>query len=423
MTKGGKTCMPEEKKGGRIAVRCIASAIVILAYGWINFLLNPIGTIVSAGLAGKQLENSDTAYVVSQYGVNFFHDLGIPGILLLAILLLIWWKPLINLKFKGPSAAMILFIVLAGASQVFGFYEKPDRSEALTIMPDESFFWIPDVGDNKNSQVKLNSEEYYLANKLPVKRFIIPHALFTGSNPYWRDFYVPTGRAIIQPRTPYNREWTKDSKRGTSSRDESFPCQDSEGHNVTVEIAIGAYVTEDQAPRYLFNFGVKPPKGDRSDPQVIFTSVYYGKDLPEVMDGVVRNKIQTLVCGEIASRPLDKVNSEANAIMQTIEVNTTKYCADKGVTLDYIGWAGTFTFDKDVQQAINDRYTAQTIAPYLPTLETKAIIDALNRWDGHAPHSLSLWWLPSGIGDFVSRVLKPEPNKAPVDATKPDARK
>ncbi len=43
--------------------------------------------------------------------------------------------------------------------------------------------------------------------------------------------------------------------------------------------------------------------------------------------------------------------------------STTKYCTDKGITLDYIGWAGTFTFDKDVQQAINDRYTAQTILP------------------------------------------------------------
>ena len=415
--------MPEDKKGSRIALRFITSAIAILAYGWINFLLNPISTIASARLAAQQLENSDTAYVFSQFGMNFVHDLGIPAIFLLAILLWIWWKPLINLKSKGTTASMIVFILLAGASQVFAFYEKPDRSEAITIMPDESFFWIPDVGDNKTSQVKLNSEEYYLANKLPVKRFVIPHAIFTGSNPYWKDFYVPIGRAIIQPRTPYNREWTKDSKRGTSTRDESFPCQDSEGHNVTVEIAIGAYVTEDQAPRYLFNFGVKPPKGDRSDPQVIFTSVYYGKDLPEVMDGVVRNKIQTLVCSEIAGRPLDRVNSEANAMMQKIQENTTKYCADKGVTLDYIGWAGTFTFDKDVQQAINDRYTAQTIAPYLATLETKAVIDALNRWDGHAPANLSLWWLPSGIGDFLSRVLKSEPNKAPIDAPKPDAKK
>jgi hypothetical protein len=278
------------------------------------------------------------------------------------------------------------------------------------------------VGDNKSSQVSLNSEAYYSANKLPVKRFVIPHAQFTGSNPFWRDYFVPTGRAIIQPRTPYNREWTKDSKRGTSNRDEAFPCQDNEGHNVTVEIAIAAYVTEEQAPKYLFNFGVKPPKGDRSDPQIIFTSVFYGRDLPEIMDGVIRNKVQTLVCGEIAGRPLDKVNSDANAIMEKIQASTAKYCADKGITLDYIGWAGTFTFDHDVQQAINDRYTAQAIAPFLPTLQTKAVIDALNRWDGHAPTSLSLWaW--SGFSDFLGRLFKSDPNKVPAEATKPEVKK
>jgi SPFH domain / Band 7 family len=319
--------------------------------------------------------------------------------------------------------ALILFVLLASGSQAFAFYDKVDRAEAIYILPDESFFWVPDVGDNKNSQVKLNSEEYYAANKLPVKRFVIPHVKFAGSSAVWFDFYVPSGRAIIQPRTPYNREWTKDSKRGTSPRDESFPCQDSQGINVTVEIGIGAYVTEEQAPRYLSTFGVKPPKGNREDPQIVFTSIYYGKDLPEVMDGVIRTKIQTLVCGEISSRPLDRVNSEANAIMKKITDDATNYCTSKGITLDYIGWAGTFTFDKDVQAAINDRYTAQAIAPYLPTLETKALIDALNRWDGHAPTTVSLWWLPSGIGDFFSRMFKSESKVQGEEAPKVDVHK
>jgi hypothetical protein len=397
--------MSEEKQGNKIVMRLVASLVCVVAYGWINFALNPVSTIASGKIAGMQLQNSDTSYVVSQVGMNFFRNLGIPAIVLLAVLLLIWWKPLMGLKNRGKIALLVTFIVLAGVSHAFAFYDKVDRAEAIYILPDESFFWVPDVGDNKSSQVKLNSEEYYAANQLAVKRFVIPHVKFSGSNPLWLDYYVPSGRAIIQPRTPYNREWTKDVKRGTSPRDESFPCQDSQGINVTVEIGIGAYVTEDQAPRYLSNFGVKPPKGNREDPQVIFTSVYYGKDLPEVMEGVIRTKIQTLVCGEISSRPVDRVNSEANAMMKKIAEEATRYCESKGITLDYIGWAGTFTFDKDVQQAINDRYSAQAIAPYLPTLEAKAVIDAFNRWDGHAPGNVSLWWLPSGVGDFFNRVF------------------
>jgi hypothetical protein len=402
-----RASVPEEKRS-RIVLRLIASLICIIIYGWINFLLNPISTIATGKLAGMQLENSDTAYVVSQFGMDFFHNLGIPAIVLLAVLILIWWKELASLTKLGKTGLLVLFIMLAGASHAFAFYDKVDRAEAIYVLPDESFFWVPDVGDNKSSQVKLNSEEYYAANKLAVKRFVIPHVQFTGSNPMWFDYYVPSGRAIIQPRTPYNREWTKDSKRGTSPRDESFPCQDSQGINVTVEIGIGAFVTEEQAPRYLSHFGVKSPAGNREDPQVIFASVYYGKDLPQVMDGVIRSKIQTLVCGEISTRPLDKVNSEAYAIMKKIAEDAGNYCASKGITLDYIGWAGTFTFDKDIQQAINDRYSAQAIAPYLSTLQAKAVIDAFNKWDGHAPGSVSLWWLPSDIGDFFSRFLNTE---------------
>ena len=414
--------MSDEKNGNKIVQRLIASLILIVVYGWINFLLNPISTIESAKIAGLQLQNSDSVTVASMIGINFFHDLGIPALLLLVILLGVWWKPLLKgLKSRATMPALILLIVLAGAPQVFAFYEKPDRAEAIYILPNESFFWIPDVGENKNSQAKLDSEEYYAANKLPVKRFIIPHVKFQGSNPFWTDYYVPAGRAIIQPRTPYNREWTKDSKTGTSARNESFPCQTNEGLNVTVEMAIGAYVTEDQAPKYLFNFGVKPPKGDRSDPQVIFTSIYSGRDLPEVMDGVIRNKIQTLACNEISTRTLNAVNAEASKILENITKETTGYCATKGITLDYLGWAGTFTFDNDVQRAVNDRYTAQSIAPYLTTLQSKAVIDALNRWDGHAPTSISLWtW--SGIGDFFGQLLKSEP-KVSTEVPKTDAGK
>ena len=400
--------MPEVRNGKNILLRLFASAILVIAYGWINFLLNPISTIESAKIAGNQLQNSDAAYVGSLFGMNFLRDLGIPAILLLALLLWIWWKPLRALQNRGSLAALILLVIPLAAPQVFAFYDKVDRAEAIYILPNESFFWIPDVGENKGSQAKLDSEEYYAANKLAVKRFIIPHVKFQGSNPFWYDYYVPAGRAIIQPRTPYNREWTKDIRTGTSPRNQSFPCQTNEGVNVTVEMAIGAYVTEDQAPKYLFNFGVKPPKGDRSDPQVIFTSVYSGQDLPEVMDGVIRNKIQTLACNEISTRPLDSVNSDASKMLENITKAATAYCATKGITLDYLGWAGTFTFDNDVQKAVNDRYTAQTIAPYLTTLKSKAVIDALNRWDGHAPSSVSLWtW--SGINDFFERLLKSEP--------------
>ena len=228
------------------------------------------------------------------------------------------------------------------------------------------------------------------------------------------------GRALIQPRTPYNREWTKDIKTGTSPKNESFPCQTNEG-STTRRNGDRGICYRGSGAKVPIQFRRQTAKGDRSDPQVIFTSVYFGKDLPEVMDGVIRNKIQTLACNEISTRTLDAVNFEASKMLANITKDATSYCATKGITLDYLGWAGTFTFDNDVQRAVNDRYTAQTIAPFLATLQSKAVIDALNRWDGHAPTSVSLWtW--SGIGDFFGRLLKSEP-KVSTEAPKTDVNK
>ncbi len=221
---------------------------------------------------------------------------------------------------------------------------------------------------------------------------------------------MPTGRLIVVDRTPYNREWVAARDRGTSTRNESFPCQSQEGLNITAEVAIATSVTEENAARFLYWFGVKPPQGDRSNPAVIFSSVYYGKNLAEVMDTVGRGKVQALVCHEIGARSFDTVNKEVNAIMDSVEKNAGAFFAAKGITLDYIGWAGTLAFDRDVQQAVNDRYTAEKIQPVLQTLQTKALLDATAKWNGQLPNNMSgLWLVPSDLWNGLLGWLKSEP--------------
>jgi hypothetical protein len=52
---------------------------------------------------------------------------------------------------------------------------------------------------------------------------------------------------------------------------------------------------------------------------VIFTSVLYGRSLPEITDGLVRPKVQSLACDEFANRTFNEGNSHATAIMSAIE--------------------------------------------------------------------------------------------------------
>ena len=92
------------------------------------------------------------------------------------------------------------------------------------------------------------------------------------------------------------------------------------------------------------------------------------------MDDVVRKQIQTLVCNEISARPLDRVNSEANAIMAKVKDEAKTYLDGVGITLTFIGWADTFTFDPSVQKAINDSYIAAKLEASVPTLQALAQI-------------------------------------------------
>lgn len=405
---------------GSFIFRGILSVVAIFVYGWINFILNPISTIASANLSTLQFQNSDVSQVVSMVGMNFFHDLGIPVIILFGLLVWIWWSPVKFLCTKKElfGAALVLLILLS-SGQVFAYYDKYDYTEAYFILPNESAFFIPDTGKNKDSQAQFGSEEYLRENKIAAKRYVIPHTKLPGSGAV-TDFYVPAGRLIIVDRKPFNREWVKSSTKGSTNKDEGFDVQSKEGLNISVGIAIAASVFEEDSPRFLFRFGVKPPAGDRNKPEVVFTSIYNAYSLIEVMDGVVRNKVQALLGNEFTKRSFDQCSVEAEQIMTTVEAKLKDYLKSVGITLDYIGWADTFSFDPDVQQAINRRFIAvqdeaiaQKLAPHTKTIQSLAAADALrsfgNKTDGKLPTTISLWWLPSGVSDFFGQLFKNQP--------------
>ena len=393
--------------------RIVATIVAVAAFGAANALLTPAATVMSARMVGEQFANSDTSYLAQAYGTGLAQRLVLPGIILLAALVWIWFVPLKRLL----STAAVIALCLLGASPVRAYYDKTDYTEAVTIYPNETAFWIPDNGGNKDSQGRLDSADYYNSNRVALKRFIVPHTQLSGSGwGPWGNYFTPAGRLILVDRTPYNREWTKASGRGTSARDESFPCQDRDGHDVTVEITIDTSVAELDAAKFLYRFGVKPPAGDRIRPEVIFTSVYYGRSLNEAMDTVGRGKVQALVCGEISIRPMDQVNSEAAAMLASIEQKAKAFFGDYGVTLDYIGWAGTFAFSDGIQSAIDRRYIADKdqqiaalLAPYAVTIQTLAAADALrafaHKTDGKLPSTIV--GLPSNVAGLLQGLLSP----------------
>ncbi len=409
-----------------IAGRLVATIVAVIIYGVANALYAPEATLLAGQQAGRQFANDDSSFLASSYIMRLLSGLsGLMTLVLVLVVAVIWWAPI--RRWMSPLALAAILLTGLPARPASAYYDKTDFTEAYTILPNESAFWIPDVGANRDNQSQLESEEYLKANKVAVKRFIVPHQKLSGSGGFF-DFYVPAGRLVIVDRTPFSREWVAVSHRGTSPKDESFPCQSKEGLNIAVGVSIGASVLEANAARYLYRFGVLSPAGDRSDPKVIFTSVYYSRKLADVMDDVGRKKVQTLVCDEITSRSFDKANEEAVQIMQAVKQKATDYFAAVGITLDFIGWADTFTFDPEVQHAVNRRYIASQdqaiaalLAPHAGTIQALAAADALRafgqRTDGKLPTTIV--GLPTDIGGLLGELLKPGPSAAAAATSAP----
>ena len=377
--------------------RIITSAALIGAVGYFDTVINASSLIELARTAGAQFQPSDSAYLGSQVGLRFWSAIGVPVIAVILGLVAIWWAPL--RRWISPSAGSItgaaaIFLTVFAVSQpreAQAFAETTDKTEIKMILPNESAFWIPDVGDNRASQVQFDSEQYLAANKVAAKRFEIPHQKLYGTGGKsllsFPDLYVPTGRLIIVSRSPFSHEWVDAHDRGTSARKEGFPCQSREGLNTSMGVSVSTSVSENQAARFLYTFGIQEPRvtnEQRDAPAVIFQSVYYGKNLDQVMTEYGRKKVQTLVCNQAMRRTIDQINADMVPMMEEIEAQARHYFESVGITLNFIGWGDTVNFDPDVQAAINRRFVAaqdkaasELLQPYLETLRTIGEVGAL----------------------------------------------
>jgi hypothetical protein len=170
----------------------------------------PQATLITGNVAGRQFENSDSAYLTAVYTMSIFNTVNVLLTLaLLGVLALIWFKPVRDLIKQITTQVAVLFAttgaLLAGTTDSKAFFDKTDKTEAYTILPNQSAFWIPDVGANLANQAQMDSEALYNANRVQLKRFVVPHQKLQGSagNSMFSgwDYYVPAGRLIIVDRT------------------------------------------------------------------------------------------------------------------------------------------------------------------------------------------------------------------------------
>lgn len=133
-------------------MRLFLSFLTLLLFGSINVAFNTGATIADGKLAGLQFADSDSAAVVAQTGMRFISGGTLSFFLVFVILGFIWYKPIIN-AIKGSNLPVALLILALSTAPAFAYYDKTDYNESVYVTPNQSAFWIPDVGDIKSSQV------------------------------------------------------------------------------------------------------------------------------------------------------------------------------------------------------------------------------------------------------------------------------
>ena len=200
--------------------RFISTILIVVIATIVNLLIDVPATLFVGQNAGRQFEASDQSYLITQVLFRGYNGISIfITVVALTGIVLIWFKPV---KKMITSLLALLFVFVLVPQSAHAYYDKSDYSENYFVLPNESAFFVPDVGDNKSSQASFGSEAYLFEKKIAAKRFEVPHTKLPNSG-VWSNFYVPAGRLIIVDRTPVSREWVKQPHRGTDKTDQSFP--------------------------------------------------------------------------------------------------------------------------------------------------------------------------------------------------------
>lgn len=339
----------------RIGATAVTYIIATVAATILKLLANT--TLENAAVG--QLENSDAAFAQFTLINRFVSGQSVVTILMLLSWLAIWHKPLKQLNTKAPSIIGALIVVIAAVScakPAHAYYDKTDRAEWVNIEANQSAFLIPATGANKTSQKQFGSIEYLADNKVAAKRVQIPH-IVAANTALVSDYYVPGATLYLVDRTPYTREWVNASDRGTSNKKEGFHFESADSINIRTGITISASVSEEDAAKFFYWFGTAAIQNSQK-PEDVFASVKYGKSLSEVMDTVVRAKVQQVLAKEFGKRKFLTAIQEKAIIIDSVEQTVKSEFAAKGITVAFVGYAEELSFDGRIQKALDDSVIA-----------------------------------------------------------------
>lgn len=240
---------------------------------------------------------------------------------------------------KRTFVLFVLIIVCLFSFTLTGCVKPPKVDMPINIETNETAFLVPLEGDTE-SQGKFMSLDYLEQSKVAAKRVLLPQTTIKIGRFDHEIKWVPSMRVIKVDRTPVTREWTQDSDKGTTSKNEAVDVESRDSIGFSVGVNITTMVTEENSAKFLY--------------------YYAGKPLAEVTDENVRGFVTSLLSQEFGSRELQKCKSDKKAIQTLLSKKTSEHFDKFGVTVSNIGIVGGLSYeDGEIQSAINDAYTAE----------------------------------------------------------------
>lgn len=218
------------------------------------------------------------------------------------------------------TSCIMLAVVLTSC----GPYKEPKYVEVGT---NATAFHIPLEQGSKENQKVLKSVDYLEKNKVVAQRVCINQIEISTGRMYWDYKWIPTDTVIVVHRAPVTLEW------------KDLVAESKESIGFKIPINATASVTEENAARFLYNFG--------------------GQSIEWVMDHNVKPFIIDVLTMEFGARDLEACQEYRNIIYDTMKVRTVRYFKEYGLSIVNLGVSGEFSYiDQSIQDAINTKFTS-----------------------------------------------------------------
>lgn len=216
----------------------------------------------------------------------------------------------------------------------------PARIEQFEqIGPSETAFVIPLEGSSEGGQMRFQSVDFLEEHKVATKRISLPLRQVSTGRAWWAYQYIPTVAVLKVNRAPVTREWTDTGSGTKSNSNEAVEVESRESIGFKVGVVATAFVREEDASLYFYNYGEKP--------------------LSDIMDQNVRGACTSILSQEFGIRSLSDCQAGKREIFELMRQEVVPQYAATGITITNVGLSEGFTYtNTDVQDRIDAKFTS-----------------------------------------------------------------